>query len=58
MWTWLRCLFGFHDRLLLIENARLSLRCVNCRHQSPGWTLTDPPPRVTFRGVAATKRLG
>jgi hypothetical protein len=38
-----------HDNLLQFERDRLSLRCVSCGHQSPGWELTDAPPSESAR---------
>ncbi len=28
-----------HDSLLQFETARLSLKCVSCGHETPGWNL-------------------
>lgn len=37
-----------HDRLLQFETGRLSLKCVSCGHETPGWNLkkadTAAPP--------------
>ena len=41
-----------HDTLLQFERNRLSLRCVTCGHESPGWSLAEQPPRLTVRGDA------
>ena len=30
----------------------MSLRCVSCGHESPGWALNEVPPTVTVRGDA------
>ena len=45
--TWLlRVVCGLHghDVLLQYERDRLSLRCVSCGHESPGWDLSVPKP--------------
>ena len=58
--TWLRqtlCGFGGHDTLLHFENERMSLRCVSCGHESPGWELNEAPPTVTVRGDARRHAL-
>jgi hypothetical protein len=39
-----------HDTLLHFEQDRMSLRCVSCGHETPGWELTEAPPTVTVRG--------
>ncbi len=41
-----------HDTLLHFEQDRMSLRCVSCGHETPGWELNEAPPTVTFRGDA------
>ena len=58
--TWLQqtlCGFGGHDALLHFENERMSLRCVSCGHESPGWELNETPPTVTVRGDARRHAL-
>jgi hypothetical protein len=30
----------------------MSLRCVSCGHETPGWELNEVPPTVTVRGDA------
>jgi len=30
----------------------MSLRCVSCGHETPGWSLNEVPPTVTVRGDA------
>ena len=35
-----------HDTLVLFEPDRMCLRCVSCGHESRGWCLADPTPRV------------
>jgi hypothetical protein len=41
-----------HDTLMHFENERISLRCVSCGHETPGWELNEVPPTVTVRGGA------
>ncbi len=38
-----------HDSLLNFEHDRLSLKCVSCGHESPGWSLDEPRPTVRVR---------
>jgi hypothetical protein len=54
MWTWLReahCGLGGHAMILRFEPGRLSLQCMNCGHNTPGWTVRggerrEPSPRA------------
>jgi hypothetical protein len=50
---WLRqafCGLHGHDTMLHFEQERMSLRCVSCGHETPGWELNEVPPTVTMRG--------
>ena len=52
---WLRqayCGIHGHDTMLHYEQERMSLRCVSCGHETPGWSLDEVPPTVTVRGDA------
>jgi hypothetical protein len=51
------CGFHGHDALLQFGEERMFLRCVSCGHESPGWTLDETPPTVTFRGDARRHRI-
>ena len=46
-----------HDTLLHFEDERMSLRCVSCGHETPGWELNEVPPTVTVRGDARRHTL-
>jgi len=41
-----------HDTMLHFDKDRMSLRCVSCGHETPGWELNEVPPTVTARGDA------
>ncbi len=41
-----------HDSLLHFDKDRMSLRCVSCGHETPGWELNEVRPTVTVRGDA------
>lgn len=41
-----------HDTLLQFDKDRISLRCVSCGHETPGWELNEVPPTVTARAEA------
>jgi hypothetical protein len=50
---WLRqalCGLHGHDTMLRFEQERMSLRCVSCGHETPGWQLNETRPTVTVRG--------
>src|SRR5689334_15939117 len=53
----LLCGLHGHDMLLQFGQDRLFLKCVSCGHESPGWELTEAPPRVIARGDARRHRL-
>jgi translation initiation factor 2 beta subunit (eIF-2beta)/eIF-5 len=36
---WLCVLCGGHDRLLNYEKDRIFLKCTNCGHETPGWSI-------------------
>jgi hypothetical protein len=38
--------------LLHFEDERMSLQCVSCGHETPGWELNEARPTVTVRGDA------
>jgi hypothetical protein len=55
MLDWLRqtfCAMHGHDTMMRFEQERMSLRCVSCGHETPGWSLNEVPPTVTVRGDA------
>jgi hypothetical protein len=50
---WLRqafCALHGHDTLLHFQQERMSLRCVSCGHETPGWSLNKTRPTITVRG--------
>ena len=51
------CALHGHDMLLHLEQERMSLRCVSCSHETPGWELNEAPPTVTIRGDARRHAL-
>jgi hypothetical protein len=46
-----------HDTMLHFEHGRMSLQCVSCGHETPGWELNETPPTVTIRGDARRHML-
>jgi hypothetical protein len=57
---WLRqafCAIHGHDTMLHFQHERMSLRCVSCGHETPGWTLNQARPTVKLRGDARRHAL-
>src|SRR2546425_2626779 len=51
--AWLRefyCSLHGHDNLMQFGKDRMFLQCVSCGHETPGWLLTEAPPRIVARG--------
>jgi hypothetical protein len=46
-----------HDNLMQFEHDRLFLRCASCGHESPGWSLVEPPPSVKQQGGERRRML-
>jgi hypothetical protein len=46
-----------HDTFLHYDKDRMSLRCVSCGYESPGWELNEARPTVTMRGDARRHAL-
>ena len=57
MLSQLVCGVGGHDTLLHFEDERISLRCVSCGHETPGWELNEARPTITVRGDARRHTL-
>jgi hypothetical protein len=51
------CGLSGHDNLMHFEKERLYLQCASCGHESPGWALTEAPPKVVLRGDARRHAL-
>jgi hypothetical protein len=41
------CRLHGHDSMLHFEQDRMSLKCVSCGYESPGWELNETPPTHT-----------
>ncbi|MCC6162369.1 MAG: hypothetical protein IT182_03365 [Acidobacteria bacterium] len=46
-----------HDRYLHVEGSRVTLRCVSCRHDSPGWDTGGRAYQRTCAGDPRRHRL-
>jgi len=46
-----------HDPLLHFGQQRMSLQCVSCGFETPGWDLNERRPRVRFHGDPQRQRL-
>jgi len=58
--TWLRqsfCALNGHDRYLHVEGSRVTLRCVGCQHDSPGWETGGHAYQRTYAGDPSRHRL-
>lgn len=52
------CGLSGHDSLRHFEQGRLSLKCVSCGHETPGWEVgTVPPRRETTAGWKSVVRV-
>jgi hypothetical protein len=53
--AWVRqayCGLHGHEQYLHFGAKRLSLQCVSCGHESPGWDLNEAPPKTALHGDA------
>jgi hypothetical protein len=58
--TWMRqaiCGLHGHDSLLHFETDRMSLRCVSCGHESPGWELDQPKEHTAVATEVPRRQL-
>ena len=58
--VWLRqllCGLSGHDRYLHVEGSRVTLRCVGCQHDSPGWETGGHAYQRTYAGDPSRHRL-
>ncbi|MGV3519162.1 hypothetical protein [Luteitalea sp.] len=58
--TWLRqalCGLNGHDRYLHVDGTRVTLRCVGCQHDSPGWETGDRAYQRTYAGDPLRHRI-
>jgi hypothetical protein len=57
---WLRqalCATRGHDRYLHVDGSRVTLRCVGCLHDSPGWDTGERAYQRTYAGDPSRHRL-
>lgn len=58
--VWLRqslCGLNGHDRYLHVEGSRVTLRCVGCKHDSPGWETGGRAYQRTHAGDPSKHRI-
>jgi hypothetical protein len=51
--AWVRqryCGLHGHDTLMQFAKDRMFLQCASCGHETPGWALTETPPKIVVRG--------
>lgn len=51
------CGLNGHDRYFHTEPGRVTLRCVSCGHDSPGWQTGRPAYQLTHAGDPSRHRL-
>lgn len=57
---WLRqglCGMNGHERYLSVQGSRVTLRCVSCQHESPGWDSGARAYQRTYAGDPVRHRL-
>ena len=47
------CGLGGHELLLHAEPGKLSLRCMSCAYETPGWAIKEPNVRPRQHGSGA-----
>ena len=60
MGTWIQqlaCSLSGHDEVFHFEKNRVSLVCISCGHESPGWEVSGKQPVVTAGGDRHRHRL-
>lgn len=50
------CLVG-HDRYLHTEDGKITLRCIKCEHESPGWQTGGENYQRTHAGDPSRHRI-
>ena len=58
--VWVRqslCGLNGHDKYLHVDGSRVTLRCVGCQHESPGWDTGDRAYQRTYAGDPSRHRL-
>jgi hypothetical protein len=49
----LYCALRGHENYLHFEKNRVSLQCIGCGHESPGWTIDAHKPVLRFQARRA-----
>ena len=58
--VWLRqslCGLNGHDKYLHVDGPRVTLRCVSCQHESPGWETGGRAYQLTYAGDPSRHRI-
>lgn len=58
--AWVRqslCGLNGHDKYLHVDGSRVTLRCVGCQHESPGWDTGDRAYQRTYAGDPTRHRI-
>ena len=51
------CGLNGHDKYLHVHGSRVTLRCVSCQHESPGWVTGDRAYPRTYAGDPSRHRI-
>ena len=58
--VWIRqslCGLNGHDNYLHVDGSRVTLRCVGCQHESPGWETGSRAYQRTYAGDPSRHRI-
>lgn len=58
--AWMRqslCGINGHDKYLHVDGSRVTLRCVGCQHESPGWDTGERAYQRTYAGDPTRHRI-
>jgi hypothetical protein len=58
--VWVRqslCGLNGHDKYLHVDGSRVTLRCVGCQHESPGWDTGGRAYQRTYAGDPSRHRI-
>ena len=58
--VWVRqslCGLNGHDKYLHVDGSRVTLRCVSCLHESPGWETGGRAYQLTNAGDPSRHRI-
>ena len=51
------CGMNGHEKYLHVDGPRVTLRCVSCHHESPGWETGGRAYQLTYAGDPSRHRI-